>query len=747
MKKKLSRFIRMINGQQQVLSNTMPAMPKEKSTPVSLSESNFSELEKMKEQLMMATSTQSNVPTSNSTNNSSRYGGVGDHHHNHHQQQQQSHHRNSVCGCGAISAPIETLNRIPSVLTASTVSASNGTTSCSTTINTTTTCSRSKQLQHHHHNHHSNHHQQQKQLNGKTNLTTDSNKLSSSGLSQTTTTTSSSSSSSPIKTSTTTNNTTSTSPASSSTPPTAGTTPPKKSPNDFVFGKVIGEGSFSTVFLAMDVHTKREYAIKVCEKQHIIKERKQEYIRREREVMNVMTNVPGFVNLSCTFQDNRSLYFVMTIAKNGDLLPYINKVGSFDLDCTRHYAAELVLACENMHKRNIVHRDLKPENILLDENMHTLIADFGSAKILDNEATSTLTVPTSSSASTNSQQQTSSTPSSPASRSSSIENNQQQQQGPGNFRRRKNSFVGTAQYVSPEVLQSQPIHRTADLWALGCIIYQMISGLPPFRGNNEFMIFKEILNCNLEFPDGFDKNAEDLVRKLLKLNPNERIGAHDKIGCYESIRSHPFFEGVDFDGIREQVPPTIYPYLPGVSKDEEFRSQYRVPDDLEPGLGDRQLTRLLGMELGTSMDGYEIERKTVRKNIFDLSDIEKQKRLEQQKSDKWHPFAKGEVILKKGFVNKRKGLFARRRMLLLTTGPRLIYIDPVQMIEKGEIPWSSELTVEPKNFKIFFVHTPDRTYYLDDPEGYSLEWVNAIENVRNVTYSNDQQDSNKKTSS
>jgi len=63
-------------------------------------------------------------------------------------------------------------------------------------------------------------------------------------------------------------------------------------------------------------------------------------------------------------------------------------------------------------------------------------------------------------------------------------------------------------------------------------------------------------------------------------------------------------------------------------------------------------------------------------------------------------FADGEVILKKGFVNKRKGLFARKRMLLLTTGPRLIYIDPVQMIKKGEIPWSADLRAEYKNFKI-----------------------------------------------
>jgi 3-phosphoinositide dependent protein kinase-1 len=87
--------------------------------------------------------------------------------------------------------------------------------------------------------------------------------------------------------------------------------------------------------------------------------------------------------------------------------------------------------------------------------------------------------------------------------------------------------------------------------------------------------------------------------------------------------------------------------------------------------------------------------------------------LDLQKHDKWHQFVDGELILKKGLVNKRKGLFARKRMLLLTTGPRLIYVDPVNMVKKGEIPWSSDLKVEPKNFKIFFVHTVSFTYTLE----------------------------------
>lgn len=100
------------------------------------------------------------------------------------------------------------------------------------------------------------------------------------------------------------------------------------------------------------------------------------------------------------------------------------------------------------------------------------------------------------------------------------------------------------------------------------------------------------------------------------------------------------------------------------------------------------------------------------KGIANIPALEKQKRLEIQRCDKWNQFVDGELILKQGFINKRKGLFARKRMLLLTTGPRLFYIDPVQMVKKGEIPWSPELRVEPKNFKIFFVHTVSHLFFL-----------------------------------
>lgn len=489
------------------------------------------------------------------------------------------------------------------------------------------------------------------------------------------------------------------------------------------------------VYLAKDIHTNKEYAIKVCDKRHIIREKKTEYIKREKEVLNRLgsnqsSTAPFFVKLFCTFQDMDRLYFVLSYAKRGELLPHINKVGSFDIECTRFYAAEILLALGHLHSLGIIHRDLKPENILLDENMHILITDFGSAKMFNDDQ-----------------------------KESDEEDNA--------MRKRRNSFVGTAQYVSPELLTDKSASHSSDLWALGCIVYQMVAGLPPFWARSEYLIFQKILRLEYEFPDGFSTSARDLVEKLLVLDPKQRLGANDPPGeGYPSIRAHPFFRGIDFEKLSENIPPPIYPYLPGTSEHEEMRSHYRVPDHLEPGLDDRQLTRLLGLELQNSSTPNEAaprksspepvdppvtserQRKISREknkvstaprrrniSIQELSPEDIAQRLEKQiKENQWHQFTENNLILKQGLVDKRKGLFARRRMLLLTQGPHLYYVDPVNMVLKGEIPWSPELRVEPKNFKIFFVHTPNRTYYLEDPEGYALEWCKAIEDMRISSY-------------
>lgn len=460
----------------------------------------------------------------------------------------------------------------------------------------------------------------------------------------------------------------------------------KKRPEDFKFGKILGEGSFSTVYVVREISTGKEYAMKVLEKRHMIREKKVPYVTREKEVLSKL-NHPFFVRLYFTFQDKEKLYFGLSYAKKGELLPYIIKLGSFDLNCTRFYSAEVVLALEHLHGLGIIHRDLKPENILLDADMHIKITDFGTAKILS---------------------------------------------GPDVNEKGRNSFVGTAQYVSPELLTDKRANKSSDLWALGCIIYQLLSGLPPFRASNEYQIFKKIIALDFEFPTGFPEVPKGLVQSILVLDPTKRLGC-EECGGFPSLKSHEFYEEIDWENLPTTKPPALLPYLPSTCTDREgLRSKFRVSlndsDNEEFDEFDEKLLQRVGLSDDDS-------NSNARMNILNLTDSEREERLaKQEKESPWHQFVENNLILKTGVVDKRKGLFPRRRQLILTEGPRLYYVDAAAMVLKGEIPWTKDLRPEAKNFEVFFVHTPKRIYYLEDHTGYAMEWVKKIEEVHRAYF-------------
>ncbi|XP_072337307.1 3-phosphoinositide-dependent protein kinase 1-like isoform X2 [Scyliorhinus torazame] len=478
--------------------------------------------------------------------------------------------------------------------------------------------------------------------------------------------------------------------------------PRKKRPEDFKFGKILGEGSFSTVVLAREPSTGKEYAIKILEKRHIIKENKVPYVTRERDIMSRLDH-PFFVKLYFTFQDDEKLYFGLSYAKNGELLKYIRKQGSFDENCTRFYSAEIVSALEYLHEIGIIHRDLKPENILLSEDMHIRITDFGTAKVLSSDSTQA----------------------------------------------RANSFVGTAQYVSPELLTEKSACKSSDLWALGCIIYQLVAGLPPFRAGNEYLIFQKIIKLEYEFPEKFFPKAKDLVQQLLVFEHTKRLGC-EELGGYGLLKAHPFFEPVAWENLHLQIPPKLTAYLPAMSEDDE--DCYGNYDDLLSQFGCMQVAPSSSSQslstpepIPPQRSGSNIEQYVhdLNDNSFELdlqfTDEDKRLLLEKQANKNlWHQFVENNLILKMGPVDKRKGLFARRRQLLLTEGPHLYYVDPVNKILKGEIPWSQELRPEAKNFKTFFVHTPNRTYYLMDPSGNAHKWCKKIQEVWRRRYQSQQ---------
>lgn len=454
-----------------------------------------------------------------------------------------------------------------------------------------------------------------------------------------------------------------------------GAPPKKKKPSDFVIMKTLGSGSFSTVHLATEKETQKTYAIKILEKAFITKEGKEKYVHTERDCFNLLHFSPYIIKLFYTFQDEYKLYFVLEYAGNGELLTWLRKLGSFDEKCARFYTAEMLMALEHMHSKNIIHRDLKPENVLLDEKMHVKICDFGTAKQLDSED------------------------------------------------QRASSFVGTAQYVSPELLGSDSDNKekkaagpASDLWALGCILYQLLAGDFPFRGGNDYQTFKKITALDYEIPEGFPATAKDLVEKLLVLDPNQRIGA--KEDGLNQIKTHDFFDdlGSGWDDLYLASPPKLDTYLPARSADDvEIYGSSAVDADI-----DDLLAEAMAKSRQSSVN--------VKKRRRD----EKLKLLEEQaKTSPWHGFcAPDELILKTGLVDKRKGLFAKRRQLILTDAPRLFYMDPDELVMKGEIPWSAEMFPQYKTAKTFFVHTPDRIYYLDDVDKNAITWVDAIQQVQ-----------------
>ncbi|EPQ30831.1 uncharacterized protein PFL1_01729 [Pseudozyma flocculosa PF-1] len=339
-------------------------------------------------------------------------------------------------------------------------------------------------------------------------------------------------------------------------PPRSPVKPSTRCPTDFHFGETLGEGSYSTVLEgwdllsgpdpkepgALDPHAisaaaamvgagqkrgrgqvdltgKKVYAVKVLDKVHILKQGKQKYVTVEKEALSRLIKFPGVVTLFWTFQDRESLYFVLELAANGELLSFIRKYGSFDEHCARFYAAMLAETIRAMHEVGVIHRDLKPENVLLDANMRIKVTDFGSAKLLSLDST---------------------------------EASNSTQSAAAQTRNRAASFVGTAEYVSPELLADtvQPAGKASDWWAFGCVVFQMITGRPPFKGVNEYQTLQKVKHRDFAFPNGFPEDARDLVDRLLVLDPQARLSAVD-------VLAHPYFSSIEFATLWEQPVPAV----------------------------------------------------------------------------------------------------------------------------------------------------------------------------------------------
>jgi len=215
--------------------------------------------------------------------------------------------------------------------------------------------------------------------------------------------------------------------------------------NHFENIRVIGRGSFGKVYLVQKKDTNEYYAMKVLKKEWISTAAQKLHTIAERKILQEIDS-PFVVKLHYAFQNPDKLYFVMDFLNGGEMFTHIRKKIRFPEKRARFYWAELVLALKWLHDKGILYRDLKPENILLGNDGHIKITDFGLSKM-----------------------------------NLGGENDQ-------TFR-----FWGTPEYLAPEIIGQKGHDKTVDWWSLGAILYEMLSGRPPFFNKNKRQVLQDIL--------------------------------------------------------------------------------------------------------------------------------------------------------------------------------------------------------------------------------------------------------------
>ncbi|KAI8852504.1 kinase-like domain-containing protein [Chytridium lagenaria] len=444
----------------------------------------------------------------------------------------------------------------------------------------------------------------------------------------------------------------------------------KRGPKDFEFGREIGSGSYSTVFYAKERGTLKDFAVKILDKKHIIKEKKTKYVTIEKEVLHRMSH-PFIIKLFYTFQTQNSLYFVLEYASKGDLQGALRKLGKMDIHVSKFYTAEVLTGVDHLHKNGIIHRDLKPELTKLRtysyaSDNHIKIADFGSAKILSSKNDG-----------------------------SSDEEH-------------KNSFVGTAEYCSPELLNDRAASFKSD---------------PPFRGANEYQTFQKIMKLDYNFPEDFPAVARRLIELILHLEPENRPGIID-------LKDNEFFQGLSWNSLDTQTPPidihTLAPLETEGSIEEllVLGSELSIKDDSEP---------VYPFEKETSMDkdlapvtsasqplplSQPSTPKVTPRSLLDEKE-ERQRALQRQGISRVGTLvdSQKELILLVGSVNMKRSIFSRKRGMLLTDQPRLVLFDEDKMSFKEDIPVNSSTSV---------TLLSQKSQIFEDLEQNAHRWVDAI---------------------
>ncbi|PON32411.1 Calcium/calmodulin-dependent/calcium-dependent protein kinase [Parasponia andersonii] len=244
----------------------------------------------------------------------------------------------------------------------------------------------------------------------------------------------------------------------------------------YELGRLLGQGTFAKVYYARNLKTGASVAIKIIDKEKVLKVGMIDQIKREISVMRLIRH-PNVVELYEVMASKTKIYFVMEYAKGGELFNKVAK-GKLKEDVARKYFQQLICAVDYCHSRGVCHRDLKPENLLLDENGNLKVSDFGLSALAESKHQDGLL----------------------------------------------HTTCGTPAYVPPEIINRKGYDGTkADIWSCGVILYVLLAGYLPFHDLNLMELYRKIGKGEFKFPSWFAPEVRKLVSKMLDPNPKTRI--------------------------------------------------------------------------------------------------------------------------------------------------------------------------------------------------------------------------------
>jgi serine/threonine protein kinase len=273
--------------------------------------------------------------------------------------------------------------------------------------------------------------------------------------------------------------------------------------------------------------TGRLYAQKQFKKASLtVRKKLIEQTKTERAILESVNRHPFIVNLYYAFQDHEKLYLILEYAQGGELFHHLATERMFNEDTAAFYMAEMVLALDYLHRTvGVIYRDLKPENCLLDAEGHLLLTDFGLSKV-------------------------------------SVDD------------QKCRSLAGTIDFMAPEVLLGNEYGMSVDWWSLGALGYDLMTGSPPFAGNNHRKIEQNILYKKVPMPYYLSQDAKDLLTRFLRKEPRKRLGFHMPKDM-ATIRAHRFFRKLDWKRLEaRELEPPIQPLITDPELAENFSEEF-----------------------------------------------------------------------------------------------------------------------------------------------------------------------------